>query len=138
DNGNLGENISRVDGVSGNALDFSNIEYNGYGVKIPDAPQLYLDTSSFTISFWMKADASLIPSSGISAYILCKGSIGTDQSINSTGKRFDLEVKDGKLSFTLDAGDAGEHTGKDNLETDASAMYTGKWVNVIVVRDMKN
>lgn len=138
DNGNLGDNISRITGKNNNALDFSNMTYNGYGVTIPDAPQLFLDTSSFTISFWMKADSSAMPPEDISAYLLCKGSIGTNPEIGSTGKRFDLEVKNGELSFALDAGDAGDHTGKDNLETDATPLYSGKWVNLIAVRDMQN
>ncbi len=139
DNGHLGTNISRInDGKSDNAIELTNMEQSGYGVKIPDAPQIYLDTSSFTISFWMKADVSQMPAEGISAYILCKGSIGTDPNINTTGKRFNLEVKNGALSFALDAGDAGENTGKDDLQTDANPLYTGEWVNVILVRDMTN
>src|SRR5699024_1350926 len=69
-----------------------------------------------------------------SVYLLCKGSVGTDPSIGTTGKRYDLEVKQSKLRFSLDAGDAGEG-GKDELQTDASPLFTGEWVNLVAIRD---
>lgn len=140
DNGTTGldpANASiRITGHKNTGLDFATLADNAYGVSIPNQPQLLLDKSSFTISFWVKADPSLMPQdNNTDQYLLCKGSIGTDATIGSTGRRIDLECKNKTLRFALDdANDAGGG-GKDELTTDAAPVYTGQWVNVILMRD---
>src|SRR5699024_75683 len=125
----------RVPVYRNNGFSFKNLKRYTFGIQIPDQKQLFLDTRSFTISFWMRAKPSLMPTDeATSVYLLCKGSIGTDTDIGTTGKRFDLEIKQSKLRFALDAGDEG-NAGKDELQTDANPMFTGKWVNVIAIRD---
>ncbi len=81
----------RVAGKKNNALDFSSASTNMYVVSIPNQDQLFLDKGSFSISFWMKAGASLLPpDNNSSAYLLCKGSITRNASTGATGKRFDI------------------------------------------------
>jgi gliding motility-associated-like protein len=136
DNGALGPNTARISAKSGDGVDFANMEAVDYGVRIPDAPQLFLDKSSFSISFWMKADSAMFPSSNSTDYyLLCKGSIGTDPTIGSTGKRFDIECKDKQVRFAIDDANDANGGGKDELSTSATPLFTGKWVNVIAVRD---
>ncbi|HEU4609369.1 MAG TPA: fibronectin type III domain-containing protein, partial [Chitinophagaceae bacterium] len=93
----------RVTGKVKNALDFATASTNMYVVSIPDKEQLYLDKRSFSISFWMKADAALLPQdNSTSAYLLCKGSITKNATTGATGKRFDIEFKNKQIRFAID------------------------------------
>lgn len=140
DDGTLGLDPSdpsiRIDGYRNKALDLASLPDNTYAVSIPNQSQIFLDKSSFTISFWVKADPALMPmDNNTDQYLLCKGSIGTDATIGSTGKRIDLECKNKTLRFALDDANDANKGGKDELSTDAAPVYTGKWVNVILMRD---
>ncbi|MBK0369305.1 LamG-like jellyroll fold domain-containing protein [Flavobacterium agrisoli] len=125
---------TRVSGKVNNAISFINGPTNTPMVKIPNQEYLFFDTNSFTLSFWMKADASLLPaSSSISAYILCKGSMTKNTTTGATGKRFNLEVKGGLLRFAID-----DDKTKKELTTAVTPYFSGNWVHVVLMRDMIN
>jgi len=124
----------RVTGKVNNALDFSTASTNMYVVSIPNKDQNYFDKGSFSLSFWMKAGASLLPQdNNTSAYLLCKGSITKNATTGATGKRFDIEFKNKQLRFAID-----DDTAKDELQTDGTPFFTGDWVHVVAIRDSLN
>jgi len=127
----------RITGKLKNALDFSTANPSIYVVKIPNGDQLFLDKSSFSLSFWMKADASLLPAdNNTSSYLLCKGSISRNAATGATGKRFDIEFKNKQIRFALDDDNDSGGGGKDELATSGTPFFTGKWVHVVAVRDV--
>ncbi|HEY6143836.1 MAG TPA: LamG-like jellyroll fold domain-containing protein [Flavobacterium sp.] len=121
----------RVAGKVNNAIDFSTSPNTKPMVSIPNQDQLFLDKGSFTVSFWMKASASLIPTGTNSAYILCKGSMTKNAVTGATGKRFNVEVKSGLLRFAID-----DDVLKREVTAPVANFYTGNWVNVVVMRDV--
>ncbi|WP_434036525.1 LamG-like jellyroll fold domain-containing protein [Formosa sp. 4Alg 33] len=122
----------RVAGKTNQAIDFATSLDSKYMVNIPNQNQLLFDNSSFTISFWMKADPSLLPqSSSESMYILCKGSFTKNETTGATGKRFNVEVKGDVLRFAID-----DNATKKELSTTAANFFTGAWVNVVIMRDI--
>ncbi len=71
DNGNV-----RVPGKENFALDLATAPNTPYIASIPHQDQILFNTNSFTVSYWMKAPSTMIPSSSAtSLYVLCKGSI---------------------------------------------------------------
>ena len=129
----------RVPGKFDNALDFSTASNDMYVVSIPDQGHLFLDQQSFSISFWMKADPSLLPpDNNSSAYLLCKGSITKDESTGATGKRFDIEFKNKQLRFAIDDANDATGGGKDELQADGVPFFSGDWEHVVVIRDDVN
>ncbi|MGQ7947621.1 LamG-like jellyroll fold domain-containing protein [Flavobacterium sp. WC2509] len=128
-------NTVRVPEKANNAINFGTLLPNKLMVSIPNQDHLLFDKNSFTVSFWMKADASLIPAGTTSAYILCKGSITKNTTTGATGKRFDVEVKSNQLRFAIDD----DITKKEITSTlAATKYYTGDWVNVVIMRDVIN
>lgn len=126
----------RVTGKKNNALDFSTASQDMYVVNVPHQDHLYLDKSSFSLSFWMKADASLLPAdNNTSAYLLCKGSITRNAATGATGKRFDIEFKNKQLRFAIDDDNDANGGGKDELQADGTPFFTGNWVHVTTIRD---
>lgn len=126
----------RVAGHEKNALDFATADPNMYVVSIPNGDQLYLDKGSFSLSFWMKADATLLPpDNNSSAYLLCKGSITRNATTGATGKRFDIEFKNKQFRFAIDDDNDANGGGKDELQTDGTPFFSGDWVHVIAMRD---
>lgn len=124
----------RISGKANNAIDFSTFLPNKQIVTIPHQDNLLFDKSSFTVSFWMKADASQLPaSSTLSSYILCKGSMTKNTTTGATGKRFNVEIKNNQLRFAID---------DDKVKTEltsalaATKYYTGDWVHVVIMRDV--
>lgn len=120
-----------VDGKVKKGLDFASASTNKYVVAIPHQDHLFLDKGSFSISFWMKAPASLMPAGSTSAYLLCKGSITKNNTTGATGKRFNIEFKNSQLRFAIDDDD----NGKDELQTSATPFFTNDWVHVVAQRD---
>ncbi len=107
-----------------------------YRVSIPAADQLFLDKSSFSLSFWMKAAPSLLPTDATtSAYILCKGSITRNATTGALGRRFDIECKSRQLRFAIDDDNDANGGGKDELQTDGTPFFVNDWVHVVVIRD---
>jgi hypothetical protein len=120
----------RVAGKVKGALDFSTADPSKYVVGIPHQDQLFLDKSSFSLSFWMKAPASLLPTGSTSAYLLCKGSITKNTVTGATGKRFDIEFKSGQIRFAID-----DDVNKDELAISGTPFFTNDWVHVVAMRD---
>ncbi|WP_281299167.1 LamG-like jellyroll fold domain-containing protein [Flavobacterium limnophilum] len=122
-----------IPGKTNNALDFVTLLPNKLMVSIPNQDQLFLDKNSFTVSFWMKADASLIPGTGISSYILCKGSMTKNAVTGATGRRFNVEVKGTAFRFAID-----DDKNKTELTSSfaTNKYYTGDWVHVVIMRDL--
>ncbi|MCC2546589.1 T9SS type A sorting domain-containing protein [Hymenobacter sp. BT175] len=124
----------RVAGKVNGALSFASARTDMYVVSIPHQDQLYLDRSSFSLAFWMKADPTLLPSgTTASAYLLCKGSFTRNAATGATGRRFDIEFKSRQLRFAID-----DDVNKDELQTDGTPFFTGNWVHVVAMRDVPN
>jgi Rieske Fe-S protein len=122
----------RVPGKVNNALDFATADQNRYVVSIPHQDQLYLDQSSFSLSFWMKASAAQLPQDNLtSAYLLCKGSITKNATTGATGKRFNIEFKNKQFRFAID-----DDKNKDELQIAGAPFFTGQWVHVVALRDV--
>lgn len=125
----------RVAGKENKAIDFATLTPNKLMVSIPNQDQILFDKNSFTVSFWMKADASLIPAgSTLSSYILCKGSMTKNTTTGATGRRFNLEVKSNQLRFAID--DDKTKTEINTGTNSAPNYFNGSWVNVIIMRDL--
>lgn len=126
----------RVAGKVNNAIDFATLLPNKLMVSVPNQDQLLFDNNSFTVSFWMKADPSLLPAvspTALSSYILCKGSMTKNATTGATGKRFNLEIKSNQLRFAVDD----DKTKTELTSTLAATSYfTGNWVNVVIMRDV--
>lgn len=142
-NGVLGlddDNASiRTPGKKKNALDFSTADVSSYVVSIPHEDQLYLDRNSFSISFWMKGNQSMLPQdNNSSAYLLCKGSITKNAATKATGKRFDIEFKNKQFRFAIDDDNDANGGGKDELQASATSFFSNEWEYVTVIRDVEN
>ena len=134
DNANI-----RTAGKKKNALDFSTADVSSYVVSIPHEDQLYLDKNSFTLSFWMKANPTMLPQdNNSSAYLLCKGSITKNAATRATGKRFDIEFKNKQFRFAIDDDNDANGGGKDELQATATSFFNNEWVYVTVIRDVEN
>lgn len=126
----------RVAGKQDNALDFATLTPNKLMVSVPSQDQILFDNNSFTVSFWMKADASLIPATSpvaLSSYILCKGSMTKNATTGATGRRFNVEIKSNQLRFAIDD----DKTKTELTSTLAATSYfNSTWVNVVIMRDI--
>ncbi|WP_140487804.1 LamG-like jellyroll fold domain-containing protein [Flavobacterium sp. GSA192] len=122
----------KIIGKANNALNFSTSKSNNYMASIPNEDQIYLNKNSFSISFWMNAAPSLLPTgSTASAYLLCKGSFTKNATTGATGKRYNIEFKSGELRFAID-----DDVIKKELKGVGSRFYTGNWEHVVVMRDV--
>jgi hypothetical protein len=121
----------RVAGKVNGALDFATASVDKYVVSIPHKDHVYLNKSSFSISFWMKAAPALLPpDNNTSAYLLCKGSITKNATTGATGKRFDVEFKNKEFRFAID-----DDVTKSELATSGIPFFVNDWVHVVIVRD---
>ncbi len=122
----------RIKGKANQALDFSTSSNNSYMASIPNQDQIYLNKSSFSISFWMNAAAGLLPTSTTSSvYLFCKGSFTKNTSTGATGKRYNLEFKSSELRFAID-----DDITKKELKATGSKFFTGNWEHVVLMRDV--
>ncbi|WP_187263104.1 LamG-like jellyroll fold domain-containing protein [Pontibacter beigongshangensis] len=127
----------RVDGKVNRALDFATAATDMYVVSVPNQDQLFLDKSSFSLSFWMKAGAALLPAdNNSSAYLLAKGSFTKNEATGATGKRFNIEFKNKQFRFAIDDDNDANGGGKDELQTDGTPFFTDEWVHVVAIRDV--
>jgi hypothetical protein len=127
----------RIPGKLKNGLDFATADPSIYVVKLPNQDQLYLDKSSFSISFWMKAPATLLPQdNNTSAYLLCKGSITKNNTTGALGRRFDIEFKNKQIRFAIDDDNDANGGGKDELAASGTPFFTNNWVHVVAIRDV--
>lgn len=121
----------RIQGKANDALDFSTSNNNSYMASIPNQDQLYLNKNSFSISFWMNAASSTLPTGSSSVYLLCKGSFTKNTTTGATGKRYNIEFKSGELRFAID-----DDVTKKELKGVGTRFFTGKWEHVVVMRDV--
>ncbi len=126
----------RVAGKANNAIDFSTLLPNKLMVSVPNQDNLFFDKNSFTVSFWMKADASMLPATSptaLSSYILCKGSMTKNTTTGATGRRFNVEIKSNQLRFAID-----NDVTKTELNSTlaATSYFNSTWVNVVIIRDI--
>jgi len=122
----------RIPGKENNALDFATASNNMYIASIPHQDQILFNNNSFTISFWMKAPTTMIPSSSsTSLYVLCKGSFTKNITTGATGKRFNIEIKGGQLRYAID-----DDITKKEITSPIANYFTGNWVHVVIQRDI--
>jgi hypothetical protein len=122
----------RVTGKENYALDLATSPTTPYIASIPHQDQILFNTNSFTVSYWMKAPASMIPSSSAtSLYVMCKGSITKNLTTGSTGKRFNIEIKGGQLRYAID-----DDITKKEITSPIANYFTGNWVHVVIQRDV--
>ncbi len=121
----------RVPGKENFALDLATSP-NNYIASIPHQDQIFFNTNSFTVSFWMKAPTTMIPSSSsTSLYVLCKGSFTKNTTTGATGKRFNVEIKGGQLRYAID-----DDITKKEITSPIANYFTGNWVHVVIMRDI--
>ncbi|WP_415327699.1 LamG-like jellyroll fold domain-containing protein [Chryseobacterium sp. MMS23-Vi53] len=121
----------RVPGKENNALDLATAP-NTYIASIPHQDQIFFNNNSFTVSYWMKAPTSMIPSSSAtSLYVLCKGSFTKNTTTGATGKRFNVEIKGGQLRYAID-----DDVTKKEITSPIANYFTGNWVHVVIMRDI--
>lgn len=122
----------RVPGKENFALDLATSPSNMYIASIPHQDQISFNNNSFTVSYWMKAPASMIPSSSAtSLYVLCKGSFTKNTATGATGKRFNVEIKGGQLRYAID-----DDITKKEITSPIANYFTGNWVHVVIQRDI--
>ncbi|GGA84319.1 hypothetical protein GCM10008015_26420 [Flavobacterium palustre] len=122
----------KIAGKANNALNFSTSKSNNYMASIPNEDQIYLNKNSFSISFWMNAATSLLPTGSTSSvYLLCKGSFTKNTTTGATGKRYNLEFKSGELRFAID-----DDVIKKEVKATGSKFFTGNWEHVVLMRDV--
>ncbi len=122
----------RIQGKENYALDLATSPSNTYIASVPNQNHIFFDKNSFTVSFWMKAPASMIPSSSsTSLYVLCKGSFTKNTTTGATGKRYNVEIKGGQLRFAID-----DDKTKKEIVSPIANYFTGDWVNVVIMRDI--
>lgn len=122
----------RIPGKENFALDLATSPNNMYIASIPHQDQILFNNHSFTVSFWMKAPTSMIPSSSsTSLYVLCKGSFTKNTSTGATGKRFNVEIKGGQLRYAID-----DDVTKKEITSPIANYFTNNWVHVVIQRDI--
>jgi len=122
----------RVPGKENYALDLATAPSTPYIASIPHQEQIFFNTNSFTVSYWMKAPVSMIPgSSATSLYVLCKGSFTKNLTTGATGKRFNVEIKGGQLRFAID-----DDVTKKEITSPIANYFTNNWVHVVIQRDI--
>lgn len=122
----------RIPGKENFALDLATSPNNMYIASIPHQDQILFNNHSFTVSFWMKAPTSMIPSSSsTSIYVLCKGSFTKNTATGATGKRFNVEIKGGQLRYAID-----DDVTKKEITSPIANYFTNNWVHVVIQRDI--
>jgi len=122
----------RVSGKENYALDLATSPSTPYIASIPHQDQILFNNNSFTVSYWMKAPTTMIPSSSTtSLYVLCKGSFTKNTTTGATGKRFNVEIKGGQLRYAID-----DDVTKKEITSPIANYFTNNWVHVIIMRDI--
>lgn len=109
-----------VAGKVNNGFNFSGGTTNS-SIVIESQPQIVLDNTSFTVSFWVKAPA------GTNGYLFNKGLFASADG----GKWFGMESKGGaSLYFSID-----DDKTKTQLTMSNETFFTGSWVHIVAMRD---
>jgi|GEM_PF-6991725 hypothetical protein len=113
-------------GKLGNAINLAG-GTSGSGVEISNQDQIAFDDYSFSVAFWVKADA------GTNGYLFNKGFFKTESSTGAVGKWFGMESKNGKdLYFSVD-----DDQTKTQLSMSNETFFTGEWVHVVAIRNVE-
>ncbi|MFB6341253.1 LamG-like jellyroll fold domain-containing protein [Saccharicrinis sp. FJH62] len=100
------------------------------GMVVPYYSDLYINNTSFTITFWMKADVN---ANGDDVYVFHKGTHNTDNE--GTGKWIGIQLKKGdRLTFGID--DNSTKTVID-LTSDPNQYFNNEWHFVTCMRDVE-
>lgn len=120
-----------VTGAIGKAVQFNGV--NQYA-KVPYNNIFDFNTNSFSITFWLRQDASTINGPKDFSYV-AKGSHIANLSLARTGKHYEVYFDGGtsRVRFEID----------DNVKTsyamsDGLQFLTGRWVHVTAIRDSAN
>ncbi|MFD2161315.1 LamG-like jellyroll fold domain-containing protein [Paradesertivirga mongoliensis] len=97
------------------------------GVLVPHQDHLLLDRNSFTFALWVKGPAQ----SSVSKYLFHKGTFIKNTATGATGKWFGVELKDGKLNFSVD-----DDVTKSSVSANTSVFFNNEWNHLVVVRDV--
>ncbi|MFB6320696.1 LamG-like jellyroll fold domain-containing protein [Saccharicrinis sp. FJH54] len=100
------------------------------GMVVPYYPELYLNNTSFTITFWMKADVN---ANGEDVYVLHKGTHNTDNG--GTGKWIGIQLKKGDR-FTFGIDDNSTKTVID-LTSNPNQYFNNQWHFITFIRDVE-
>jgi hypothetical protein len=120
------DNLLRLEGVFGGALDFSNSNTAGH-IEIPHQPELSFDYDPFSISLWMRLGSI----TDESTYIFHKGANNAVEGTERNGKWFGLEMRSGIFRFAVD-----DNNKKTELASSTTSFVTGDWVHVVIIRDV--
>ncbi len=113
-------------GKLGNAINLAG-GTSGAGVEISNQNQIAFDDYSFSVAFWVKADA------GTNGYLFNKGVFKADPATGAVGRWFGMESKNGKnLYFSVD-----DDQTKTQLSMSNEAFFTGEWVHVVAIRNVE-
>lgn len=113
-----------VPGKKNNALDLQHATTPSH-ILIPHQDHLYFNKNSFSISFWVKA-----PAQSAQSYIFHKGTFAHNANTGATGKWFGMEIKDGRLRFSVD-----DDVTKTELSVVHAPFFTNEWTHVVAIRD---
>jgi hypothetical protein len=112
------------------------INFNGSDqfIHIPHGYEFDFESNSFTISFWLKQNTSMINESTVQPYVF-KGDFSSDPSSPYYGKRWEVFSIPASNKFVFQISD-GDNT--SNVEADVEPFINGKWVHVAAIRDRQN
>ena len=112
-------------GKVNNALSFTGSNTDRY-MSQPSYSKLELGTSNFTISAWVRAEAT----STDNWYLIHKGSHAANTATGATGKWFGLELKNGTLTFAID-----DNVTKSTASAATLDYFKGQWTHIVATRD---
>ncbi|MFC0878269.1 LamG-like jellyroll fold domain-containing protein [Saccharicrinis sp. FJH2] len=100
------------------------------GMVVPYYSDLYINNTSFTITFWMKADVN---ANGDDVYVIHKGTHNTDNG--GTGKWIGIQLKKGER-FTFGIDDNSTKTVID-LKSNPNQYFNNQWRFITFIRDVE-
>lgn len=124
----VGAGVSRIDGVDGKALDFSNADNTAIAiVEDSEATRgINFTNESFTVSLFARYDLS-----ADDPYLFLKGDNGTDGP-NGNGNRYAIQSKQGELRFVLD-----DDVTKTQLGVTPDLYLVNEWAHIVGIRNVE-
>lgn len=121
-----------TDGKLNGAIGFANALEAGAALVVPPSEALFLDSTSFTISLWVKIPSNTYSyAEGKDCYLVHKGSMESN-----TGKWYGIQLKDDKLTFAIDDG-AHKSSLSVKMEGDNN-ICDNNWNNIVAIRDLRS
>ncbi|GAB3349111.1 hypothetical protein GCM10027566_04950 [Arachidicoccus ginsenosidivorans] len=120
------QNQGKING----ALAFTNATEQNAALILPANEAVELDSTSFSISLWVKIPANTYSfADGKDCYLIQKGTMEAN-----TGKWYGLQLKDNNLTFAIDDG---VHKSSLSVKMEgAHNIYNNSWNHIVAVRDM--